>query len=105
MSLLRRALPELRSVFPRAGSMFPSTRRASPIDSFFDDPFFNAVQTQGPALNVIENKNDFLVEVEVPGFSKDKLDLNVQDDTLTVSGSIESQPLDENSRAWNTEVN
>ncbi len=77
--------------------------RSIPISSIFDDPFFN-VNQERPAMNIFENKNDFVIQVEVPGFTKDKLDLNVQDDTLTVSGSIESESLEDDSKALNQEV-
>lgn len=98
MSLLRRAFPELRSVLSRTHSAFPITR----MSPYFEDPIFDSVQER--PVNVIENKDDFVVEVEVPGFTKDKLDINVQDDMLTVSGSIESEQLDENSKTLSQEV-
>ena len=100
--MLKRAFHELRLVVPRVNPILP-IKRLHPSSSIFDDPFFNSPK-ESPAVNVIENKNDFVVEVEVPGLSKENLDLNVQEDTLTVSGSIESEPLENDSRAWNQEV-
>jgi HSP20 family protein len=42
------------------------------------------------ALDVVENKDDFIVKASVPGINPDDLDISYADDTLTIKGEIKS---------------
>lgn len=46
--------------------------------------------TWGLALDVVENKDDFIVKASVPGINPDDLDISYADDTLTIKGEIKS---------------
>jgi len=48
-----------------------------------------------PALNIWTGRDDAVVTVELPGVDASKLDLSVVGDTLTISGSRESDQLEE----------
>lgn len=52
--------------------------------------------TQQPYVDVIEDKNTLLVRAEVPGTSKEDLDINLAGSTLTIKGEKKSdvEPLD-----------
>ena len=39
-----------------------------------------------PALDVFDDKDNFVVKVELPGMKKDEIDLSLHDGVLTVSG-------------------
>ena len=39
-----------------------------------------------PAVNVYQDKDQFTVVVELPGFKKEEIEISLHDDTLTVSG-------------------
>jgi HSP20 family protein len=39
-----------------------------------------------PAATIIENKDGFLVEADLPGVNREGLQLTVEDDTLTILG-------------------
>ncbi len=60
------------------------------IDRFFSPEIFNQadVTRNGwiPSLDVEENKDEFKVIVELPGVSKDDVNITFQDDTLTIEG-------------------
>jgi HSP20 family protein len=42
----------------------------------------------GLAVDMVENKDDFVVKASVPGINPDDLDISYSDDTLTIKGEI-----------------
>lgn len=44
-----------------------------------------------PSADVYQDKNNVIVEMETPGIESDKLDISVENDVLTVSGSKEDK--------------
>lgn len=62
------------------------------LPSFFGDDFFNNFfegYDRLPATNVTETKDCYKVELSVPGFDKDKFNVEVKNNVLTISGNIE----------------
>jgi HSP20 family protein len=45
----------------------------------------------GLAVDVVENKDDFIVKASVPGINPDELDISYVEDTLTIKGEIKSE--------------
>jgi HSP20 family protein len=43
------------------------------------------------AVDVVENKDDFVVKASIPGINPDDLDVSYSDDTLTIKGEIKSE--------------
>ena len=63
------------------------------VDRLFDNvsPDREWQPTQwGLAVDVVENKDDFIVTASVPGINPDDLDISYADDTLTIQGEIKS---------------
>ena len=63
------------------------------VDRLFDNvsPDHEWQPTQwGLAVDVVENKDDFIVKASVPGIKPDDLDISYADDTLTIKGEIKS---------------
>ena len=52
-------------------------------EELFADEFFTTGKNL-PAMNVKENKNDFQIELAVPGFAKDEIEISLEDDFLHV---------------------
>ena len=48
-----------------------------------------------PAANITENGNEFKVELSVPGMKKDEINVNVEDDMLTISGEHKEEKKEE----------
>ena len=48
-----------------------------------------------PAVDVIENENNYIIEAEVPGYSQDEIDVKVEDNLLTISTSPASEQSDQ----------
>ena len=66
------------------------------LDNFFGKDFIPSVldnewtKTQ-PAVNVIDAKDNFRIEVAAPGLKKDDFKLNVEGDLLTISSEKETE--------------
>lgn len=93
MSIARHFLNEFRPIFrmleeplARPSAAFGRSR------SLFDDPFFsmNRDILRGPAVDVSEAGNTYLVEAELPGVKKENLEVRIGDGgrSLTIQGKI-----------------
>jgi len=64
------------------------------VDRLFDNTSPDREWTQstiwGLAVDVVENKDDFIVKASIPGINPDDLDISYADDTLTIKGEIKS---------------
>ncbi len=64
-------------------------------DDFFADDFFIRERNL-PAMNVKENKNDFEIELAVPGFSKKDIEVTIENDVLHICAKQEKEEVEEN---------
>jgi len=63
-------------------------------DDFFNDKFFNQLKSTGsgesrPAVNISEDDKVYTIELAVPGVAKDKFNLEIENDVLTLSSEQE----------------
>jgi HSP20 family protein len=72
------------------------TRNAWPslVDEFFNGEFFPRfidAETQHsiPAVNIVESKDDYRIEVAAPGLTKEDFKVNLENNVLTVSSEKE----------------
>jgi HSP20 family protein len=75
----------------------PQGSLVSPFDGFFNG-FFGRDITQlmgsdelfrnAPRVNISESKEGFNLDMLAPGFSKESIHMNVENDTLTMSGEV-----------------
>jgi HSP20 family protein len=81
----------------------PQSPLASPFDGFFNGFFGRDIaQLMGsdelfrsaPRVNITESKEGFHLEMLAPGFSKENITMQVENDTLTMSGEVSTN--DEN---------
>jgi HSP20 family protein len=72
----------------------------SGFNSLLNDFFINSdypqlkpfsTGTSLPAVNVSETDQEFHLELTVPGFSKDEINLAIEDDSLTISGEKKAE--------------
>ena len=66
------------------------------FEDVFDAPVFgNSITTRGayPSVNLFEDKegSNLLVLAELPGMEKDKIGIDFQNETLTISGEIDKK--------------
>lgn len=67
----------------------------SHIGRFFGNDGFT---DHAPRVNIQETKESFVVDVQVPGFGKDDLKVEVHGDTLTIRGEHTTDATAENTR-------
>ena len=60
------------------------------FDTYNPDREWQGTPLWGLALDVVENKDEFVVKASIPGINPDDLDISYTDDTLTIKGEIKS---------------
>jgi len=73
-------------------------------DNFFSDDFFIKNRNL-PAMNVKENKDDFEIELAVPGFSKKDIEVTMEDDVLHICAEKKKENVEENEEYARKEFN
>src|SRR6185437_10513856 len=71
-----------QSLFPEVESMESRIRRmfeAAPLAAY--------TPTATPAVDIYETPKEYVVELEVPGYTAEQLGIEVSDHTLTVTGT------------------
>ena len=73
------------------------------FNDFFANDWMNRTSATAPAINVIENDNDYKVEVAAPGMTKEDFNLKVTDDNylvLTMEKKNETKDEDNKKRKY-----
>jgi HSP20 family protein len=86
MSLIRYQFPELSnwSSFDRLTSLRDEVNRLFDLSGpSRDSGLFSG---WSPALDVLDDKDNLVVKVELPGLKKDEINLSLHDGVLTISG-------------------
>ncbi len=68
--------------------VFPTSRRffrEFPVKALVDR------DTAPPAIDIIDKPDTIVVKAELPGVEKDKVDISLHDNALTISGKIEEE--------------
>ena len=74
------------------GELFPK---------FFDSDTSYSI----PAVNILENKDEYRIEVAAPGLDKEDFRINLENNVLTVSSEKEEKKEDTNERVMRKEFN
>lgn|SRR5574344_1018835 len=70
------------------------------FDDFFDTDFMQRANATAPAINVIEDNNDYTVELAAPGLKKDDFKVNITDDgNLNIKMEQKDEKKDANKKA------
>ena len=69
----------------RAGANFEDFYNM--LDDFFSDGIMQNRNLLRDTfkIDIVENEKDYSIEAELPGINKEEIDLNVEDETLTIS--------------------
>jgi len=86
---------EMHSMHDRINQMFGSAfnrfQRSDDFGGLFGDYSFS------PAVNIEDKGDRYLVTVDLPGTENSRIEVNVEGQTLTISGSARSESRDEDS--------
>ena len=79
-----------------------TARRANIFDNFFENEFANehyhGHTCSKPAANIIESKDDFEIDLAVPGLNKKDFKINLENNVLTISTEKKEEILDDNKK-------
>ncbi len=87
--------------------MLPTISRTSWLPEIWDDFFGNSWfdrdmsmdnRTSVPAVNVIENKDEYKIEVAAPGLEKKDFKVDVHKNVLTISSESKDEKEDQNEK-------
>jgi HSP20 family protein len=95
--------------------MLPTLKKRSTFPSLFDE-FFNGDVFPGfffdmdkrmatPAVNIIESKDDFRIELAVPGLEKSDFNIDIENNVLTISAEKEVKSEEKDERIMRKEFN
>ncbi len=79
------------------------------IDRLFESPLGELARTShflsgsGPALDIYEDKDNFVVKAELPGMKREDIDVSLHDGSLSISGERKSEQKLENVQTHRTE--
>jgi HSP20 family protein len=84
-------------------SLFDVTRAFNELDTLYEDRNLMTKQESGrcrrhetvffkPAVDIRETDEALILECDMPGVSKENLDVTVDNDQLTVTGKIDKEP-------------
>ena len=59
------------------------------FDSMFNDPIFKPTTSSLMKTDIHENENSYLLDVEMPGYKKDEINLDYSEGYLSISASHE----------------
>lgn len=68
-------------------------RRSNDFDllgDIFTDPFFNEHESKIMKTDIKEKDNEYQIEVELPGYQKDNIKMNIEDGYLTIQAEVNS---------------
>ena len=60
------------------------------FDDFFDDNFFNKKEKNFMKTDIKEKKDKYVIEMDLPGFEKENIKLELNNGYLTISGKQEN---------------
>lgn len=69
----------------------PFTAMRSLLEDFFNEPFFSMSDRNlsgriWPKVDIIEEKDEFLIKADLPGMKREDIKLEIEGNTLSISG-------------------
>lgn len=82
------------SMFPSVPSLFERFFEGDMMD--WNNRNFASANSTLPAVNIMENDNDFLIEVAAPGLSRGDFKVNYDNGSLTISSEVKNKKEEKN---------
>lgn len=77
------------------------------LERLFDDDWFGMfapVRMRGPAVNVSQTDKDVVVEFELPSIDPKKVEITIEDQSMTISGGEEEERKEEGKNFFRREI-
>ena len=75
--------------------MIPRKHDFDLFDDVFGDSFFNEGASRLMKTDIKEKKNEYIIDIDLPGYDKEGIKLEIQDGYLTVHASVNKEENDE----------
>lgn len=75
--------------------MIPRKNSFDLFDEMFMDPFFMGTENRVMKTDIKEKKDKYLIEIDLPGYEKEDIKIEIQDGYLTVHASVNKEVEDD----------
>ena len=75
--------------------MIPRRRGFDLLDDMFGGVFFNEGESKLMKTDIKEKKDEYVIDIDLPGYEKEGIKLNIQDGYLTVHATVNKEEKDE----------
>lgn len=75
--------------------MIPRRHSFDLFDDMFGDSFFNEGESKLMKTDIKEKKDKYIIDIDLPGYEKENIKLDIQDGYLTVHASVNKEEKDE----------
>lgn len=77
----------------------PAIRRRNLMDSFFNDDLFTNF-SYGSDIDIYREDSNYVVEADLPGFTKEDIDIQFKGDILSISASLNEEEEDTSNKNY-----
>lgn len=77
----------------------PAIRRRNLVDSFFNDDLFTNF-SYGSDIDIYREDSNYVVEADLPGFTKEDIDIQFKGDILSISASLNEEEEDTSNKNY-----
>ena len=74
--------------------LMPRRNSFDVFDDFFRDDFFNRRENQLMKTDIKEAKDKYIIEMDLPGYEKENINLSLKDGYLSVTAKVEKEHKD-----------
>lgn len=71
--------------------MIPRRHDFDLFDDMFRDPFFNEGESKLMKTDIKEKKDKYLIDIDLPGYEKDNIKIEILDGYLTIHASVNKE--------------
>lgn len=75
--------------------MIPRRHSFDLLDDMFGDSFFNEGESKLMKTDIKEKKDKYIIDIDLPGYEKEGIKLDIQEGYLTVHASVNKEEKDE----------
>jgi HSP20 family protein len=66
------------------------------VNDFFGNSFLNTFNNTDGKVNILENDNDYSIEMALPGYEKDNVNIEIDNNMITISSNNEERNEEKN---------
>lgn len=75
--------------------MIPRRNHFDLWDEMFRDPFFEGTENKVMKTDIKEKKDKYIIDIDLPGYEKEDIKIEIEDGYLTVHGNVKKELEDD----------